>query len=154
MLKLKPVPDLVIWIRRWRAWLWETRIAKKVLFYVIREIWTPPSVLLIKPSNPLNEVVPVLESSVPDHKSYRRYLVQAHEYLASVYQVQGSVFEQQLDLNKAMEAYQKSIDQFEQCVKTGQGSPDLIIRDDILAKFCQPKLEKVRQIYNDLSGGN
>jgi hypothetical protein len=36
----------------------------------------------------------------------------------------------------------------------GKGSPDLIIQNDIIGKYCQPKLEEVQQLYDELKGSN
>jgi tetratricopeptide (TPR) repeat protein len=102
----------------------------------------------------LESVRPVFESLIPDHESYRRYLVQSHEYLGTVYQWQGAAFEARQDYEQAVTAYEKSIGAFDQCVANGKGSPDLIIQNDIIQKYCQPKLEEIQQIYNELIGGN
>ncbi|MBC7877570.1 MAG: tetratricopeptide repeat protein [Anaerolineales bacterium] len=102
----------------------------------------------------LEEVRPVFEVAIPEHESYRRYLVQTHEYLGTVYQWQGAAFEANQDFEQALVAYQKSIDAFNQCILNGEGSPDLIIQNDIIKKYCQPKLEEIQQLYNELNGGN
>ncbi len=94
------------------------------------------------------------ESAVPEHESYRRYLVQAHEYLGTVYLSQGSVYLAQQDLEQALAAYQASINAFGQCIAEGEGSLDLVIQDDIIEKYCQPKLEEIQQLYDELKGGN
>jgi tetratricopeptide (TPR) repeat protein len=87
------------------------------------------------------------EASVLVHESYRRYLTQTHEYLGTVYQWQGSAFESKLDYQKAMDAYT-------QCISQGKNSPDLIIQNDIIKKYCQPKFEEVKKVYDELIGGN
>jgi tetratricopeptide (TPR) repeat protein len=102
----------------------------------------------------LESARPVFESLIPDHESYRRYLVQTHEYLGTVYQWQGAAFEARQDYGQAITAYEKSIGAFDQCIVNGEGSPDLIIQNDIIQKSCQPKLEEIRQLYNELIGGN
>jgi tetratricopeptide (TPR) repeat protein len=93
------------------------------------------------------------EASVPAHESYRRYLTQTHEYLGTVYQWQGNAFESKLDYDQALPAYQKSMDAYTQCVSQGENSPDLIIQNDIVKKYCQPKFEEVKKIHDDLVGG-
>ena len=94
------------------------------------------------------------EASVPAHESYRRYLTQTHEYLGTVYQWQGNAFESRLDYDQALPAYQKSMNAFTQCISQGENSPDLIIQNDIIKKYCQPKFEEVKKIYDELIGGN
>jgi hypothetical protein len=93
------------------------------------------------------------EVSVPAHESYRRYLAQTHEYLGTVYQWQGNAFESKLDYDQALPAYQKSMDAYTQCVSQGENSPDLIIQNDIVKKYCQPKFEEVKKIHDELVGG-
>ena len=66
--------------------------------------------------------------------------------------MQGSAYERQLDLDKAIAAYQNSSKEFEQCILTGYKSPDLIIQNDIIKKFCLPKSEEVQQIIKQLTG--
>jgi tetratricopeptide (TPR) repeat protein len=97
---------------------------------------------------------PIFEASIPEHESYRRYLAQTYEYLATVYEWQGSAFEAKQDYDRALAAYQKSADVFNQCISQGKNSPDLVIQNDIIEKYCQPKLEEVKQRYDELIGGN
>jgi tetratricopeptide (TPR) repeat protein len=94
------------------------------------------------------------EASITEHESYRRYLVQSYEYLGTAYQWQGRVFESIQDFDQALPAYQRSIDAFDQCVANGKNSPDLIIQNDIIKKYCQPKLEEIQKLYDELTGGN
>ena len=102
----------------------------------------------------LETVRKTFEASVVEHESYRRYLVQSDEYLGTVYQWVGSAFGAKLDYDQALPAYQKSIDAFGQCIADGKDSPDLIIQNDIIEKYCQPKLEEIQQLYDELKGGN
>ncbi|MDO9301378.1 MAG: hypothetical protein Q7T89_08340, partial [Anaerolineales bacterium] len=102
----------------------------------------------------LESVRPVFESAILEHESYRRYLVQTHEYLGAVYQWQGSAFGAKQDYDSALAAYQKSMEAFDQCIINGKDSPDLIIQNDIIEKYCQPKLEEIQQLYDELNGGN
>ncbi len=94
------------------------------------------------------------EVSIPEHESYRRYFVQTYEYLGAVYQWQGSGFEAKHDKDQALAVYKKSMDAFEKCSAYGKGSSDLIIQNDIIEKYCLPKLKEVQQRYNELTGGN
>jgi tetratricopeptide (TPR) repeat protein len=94
------------------------------------------------------------EASVAEHESYRRYLAQTYEYLGTVYLSQVSIFEYKLDFDQALPIYQSSINAFNQCVSQGANSPDLVIQDDIVGKYCQPKLEEVQQRHDELVGGN
>jgi hypothetical protein len=93
-------------------------------------------------------------ASVADHESYRRYLVQADEYLATAYQGLGNTFAAKLEYDQAFPAYQKSIAAFGQCISDGKDSPDLIIQNDIIEKYCQPKLQELQQLYDELKGGS
>jgi len=102
----------------------------------------------------LESVRKTFGASVVEHESYRRYLVQSDEYLGTVYQWVGSAFGAKLDYDQALPAYQKSIDAFGQCIADGKDSPDLIIQNDIIEKYCQPKLEEIQQLYDELKGGN
>jgi len=102
----------------------------------------------------LEAVRNTLQASVPDHESYRRYLVQSSEYLGTAYQWLGSAYGAKLDFDQAFPAYQSSIDAFGQCISDGQGSPDLIIQNDVIAKYCQPKQKEIQQLYDELKGGN
>jgi tetratricopeptide (TPR) repeat protein len=97
---------------------------------------------------------PVFEASVPEHESYRRYLAQTYEYLGTVYQWQGQALETKQDYDGALTAYEKSIGVFEQCISQGDLSDDLVIQDDIVKIYCQPKLEEVQQRYAELTAGN
>ncbi len=95
----------------------------------------------------------IFEATVPEHESYRRYLAQAHEYLGIAFQYQGYSFDAIQDYDSALAAYQKSIEAFNQCILQGGGSPDLVIQDNIIERVCQPNLEAVQQVYQELSGG-
>lgn len=97
---------------------------------------------------------PKFEDSIPEHESYRRYLAQTYEYLGIVHQWQGIAFDTAQDYESAIAAYQKSIDAFNQCISQGDGSVDLVIKDDIVEKFCRPYLEETQQTYDELIGGN
>ncbi|HJS19369.1 MAG TPA: AAA family ATPase [Anaerolineales bacterium] len=96
---------------------------------------------------------PVFEEAIPEHESYRRYLAQAYEYLGMTHRWQGLTHETTQDYDSALSAYQKSIDAFDQCILQGENSPDLVIQNNIVGKVCQPNLEEVQQIYEELSGG-
>jgi tetratricopeptide (TPR) repeat protein len=96
---------------------------------------------------------PIFEAAIPEHESYRRYLAQTYEYLGVTHQWQGRAFETAQDYDSALSAYRKSIDAFNQCILQGENSPDLVIQNDIVGEVCQPNLEEVQKIYNELSGG-
>ena len=102
----------------------------------------------------LESVQKVFEASISEHESYRRYLVQTDEYLGTVYLSQISILEFKQDFEQALLVYQKSIDAFGKCISHGKNSPDLIIQNDILEKYCQPKLEETQRRYDELTGGN
>lgn len=95
----------------------------------------------------------IFEATVTEHESYRRYLAQAHEYLGIAFQWQGYSFDAIQDYDSALAAYQKSIEAFDQCILQGEGSPDLVIQDNIIERVCRPNLEEVQQVYQELSGG-
>ena len=96
---------------------------------------------------------PIFENSIPDHESYRRYLAQTYQYLGIAYQWQGLTLDRAQDYDSALSAYKKSIEAFNQCILQGENSPDLVIQNDIVERTCQPTLDKVQKIYNELSGG-
>ena len=102
----------------------------------------------------LEAVRNTLGVSVPKHESYRRYLVQSSEYLGTVYQWLGSTYGVKQNFDQAFPAYQNSIDTFGQCISDGKNSPDLIIQNDVIAKYCQPKQQEVQQLLDELKGGN
>ena len=85
---------------------------------------------------------PIFEASILEHKSYRRYLAQTYEYMGTVYQWQGSALETKQDYPSALDAYQKSINAFDQCISQGDISPDLVIQNDIVEKICRQTLSK------------
>jgi tetratricopeptide (TPR) repeat protein len=96
---------------------------------------------------------PALEAVVDEHESYRRYLTQAYEYLGNVYLWQGHTFDTAQDYDSALTAYEASINAFNQCIAQAEGSPDLVISNEIVDKNCRPSLEKVQKIYDELKGG-
>lgn len=102
----------------------------------------------------LEEVRPRFESLIPEHESYRRYLAQMYEYLGTVYQWQGTAMERQQNFEAATAAYQTSIDAFKQCVSQSSLTDDLVIQNDIVGQYCQPKLEEVQRVYDELTAGN
>jgi tetratricopeptide (TPR) repeat protein len=101
----------------------------------------------------LEDARPVFESAADEHASYRRYLTQAYEYLGTVHLWQGLAFETAQDYDSALTAYEASINAFDQCIAQANGSPDLVIQNEIVEKNCRPTLEKVQQIYDELKGG-
>ena len=105
-----------------------------------------------KALNFFENIRPIFEASIVEHESYRRYLAQTYEYLGVTYQWQGRTFEGAQVYDSALTAYKKSIDAFNQCILQGEQSPDLVIQNDIVGKICQPTLEEVQKIYNELSG--
>jgi tetratricopeptide (TPR) repeat protein len=94
------------------------------------------------------------EASITEHESYRRYLAQTYEYLGTVYLSQVSIFEYNQEFDRALLIYKDSINAFNQCISQGVNSPDLVIQDDIIEKYCQPKLEEVQRRHDELIGGN
>ncbi len=103
----------------------------------------------------LAQVRPAFEQATAQHETYRRYLAQAYEFAGETYQWQGYVFALQKDTASALASYRKSLDAYHQCI--AQGDPkitsDLIIQNDIVAKFCQPYLQDTQQAYDSLNGG-
>ena len=104
------------------------------------------------------KVRPLFEESAKQHASYERYLVQVYEHLGESYQLQGHIFEQALDYSKAAESYTKSLDFYGQCIDRGAHSPDLIVQNDIVGKYCQPNSEATKKSLDNvnqiLSGGS
>ncbi len=107
-----------------------------------------------------NEAIQVLgsaqkafEASAPKHESYRRYLAQTYEYLGTVYQWQANALEIKQDYERAIPVYQNSMDAFNQCIAQAENTVDLIIQNDIVKNYCQPKFEEVKQRHDELAGG-
>ncbi len=103
----------------------------------------------------LEQVRPALKQAAAQHATYARYLAQAYEFAGETYQWQGYVFALQKDTPSAVASYRKSIEAYQQCI--AQGDPkltsDLIIQNDIVAKFCKPYLQDTQQAFDSLNGG-
>ena len=102
----------------------------------------------------LEVVRPRFESSILEHESYRRYLALTYEYLGTAYQWQGNALEARQNHEQAISSYQKSLDAFNQCISQSGLTDDLAIQKDIVDQYCQPNLEEVQQIYNELTADN
>ena len=102
----------------------------------------------------LDLIRPAFETSIPEHESYRRYLALTYEYLGTAYQWQGLAFERAQDYEQAIDSYRHALDAFKQCISQRDLTDDLVIQNDIVSQFCQPNLEEVQQIYNELTAGN
>jgi tetratricopeptide (TPR) repeat protein len=100
----------------------------------------------------LEAVQPVFEASAQEHESYRRYLAQTYEYLGAAYQWQGHAFELTMDFPRALAAYQKSLDAYNQCIAQAEITADLIIQNDIVGQRCQPSYEETKATFDDLNG--
>jgi tetratricopeptide (TPR) repeat protein len=100
----------------------------------------------------LDKVRPVFEESVRSHESHRRYLAQTYEYLGLAYQMQGYIREDNGDYEHAKESYLKSMQYLQKCIDQGNGTPDLIIQNDIVNQYCGPNYKEVKSSYEKLSG--
>jgi tetratricopeptide (TPR) repeat protein len=105
----------------------------------------------------LEAVRPVFEAAVRDHESYRRYLTQVYEQLGVAYELQGKIFEHELNYPQALESYTKSLNFYSECIAQGPSS-DLIIQNDIIGKYCQPYSQTTKEALDNvkeiLAGGS
>ena len=82
-----------------------------------------------------------------------RYLTQAYEYLGQAYRWKGYILESGFDYERGLEAYQKSLGYFDQCIAQADASDDRIIRNEIVRDICLPNRDEVQQSIDNLSGG-
>lgn len=105
----------------------------------------------------LEKVRPQFEAAVLQHESYRRYLTQVYEQLGVAYQLQGHIFQQQLDYAQALESYTRSLSFYSECIAQGP-SLDLIIQNDIIGKSCKPNSQTTKKALDNvkeiLAGGS
>jgi tetratricopeptide (TPR) repeat protein len=101
----------------------------------------------------IQEILPVFEASTKQHESHRRYLAQTYEYLGEAYQWQGAALERMQDYPHALEAYQNSLSFYNACKSQGQNTLDLVIKNNIVGKRCQPYYQETKDTYDALNGG-
>lgn len=81
-----------------------------------------------------------------------RYLTQAYEYLGTAYRWKAFIFQSQLAIDESLEAYQRAFDYFDRCVAQGEGTPDRIVREEIIAAICIPNRADVQENLENLRG--
>jgi hypothetical protein len=79
--------------------------------------------------------------------------VQTYEQLGKAYQLQGYIYELDLDYPSASTAYQQALFFFQACVEQSESTADLIIQDEIIGLYCQPYIEDTQTRIETLSGG-
>jgi tetratricopeptide (TPR) repeat protein len=100
----------------------------------------------------LDEVRPGFEKSAQDHVSHKRYLAQTYEYLGEAYEWQGIIHVVNMDNGQALVSYKNSMDYFNKCIAEGDATPDLIIQDQIVEKYCRPNYEASKRMYESIKG--
>jgi tetratricopeptide (TPR) repeat protein len=93
------------------------------------------------------------ESAVDSDPSLQRYLVQTYEHLGKAFQLQGYIYELELDYPSASTAYQQALVFFETCVEQSESSVHLIVQDEIFELYCQPFAEDTQTRIETLLGG-
>jgi tetratricopeptide (TPR) repeat protein len=82
-----------------------------------------------------------------------RYLTQTLEGLANTYFERGHLYETQQLYTEMLEDYELSLHFYEECIAQGEGSPDEVIRTDIVAAHCLPFRAEIQEIIDSYSGG-
>ena len=100
----------------------------------------------------LEAVRPEFEESTKINESHRRYLAQVYEYLGEAYEWQGYVHALNLDYERALESYNKSLGYYTECIDQGNNTADLIIQKDIVENFCLPYSMIAKDAIDILSG--
>jgi tetratricopeptide (TPR) repeat protein len=82
-----------------------------------------------------------------------RYLAQTYEGLGNAYFWKAYLFEVKQQYTESLAAYRRSLDYYDRCIKQGEASPDLIIKNDIAGRRCVPFRQDVQETIDSLSGG-
>jgi tetratricopeptide (TPR) repeat protein len=82
-----------------------------------------------------------------------RYLAQTLEGLGNAYTGRGYFNEIQQSYTQMLDDYQLALDFYDQCIAQGQGSPDEVIRNDIVSSRCVPSRADVQEIIDSFDGG-
>jgi tetratricopeptide (TPR) repeat protein len=101
-----------------------------------------------------DQAIRTVQPTLPDFQSAgaKRYLAQAYEYLGSAYQWKGYTLWSQARYTDSLEAYSQSATHFQQCVAQGEGSEDVVIKQEIAGDICTPHLNEVQQLLQELKG--
>ena len=99
-----------------------------------------------------NEAAQMLEASLPafQPRPLQRYLAQNHEFLGSAYQNLGYFAFLTGDNARALEQYQKAIQQFDACIQIGSTSNDRVIQADIVEANCTPRRQETEQLIQQI----
>jgi tetratricopeptide (TPR) repeat protein len=81
-----------------------------------------------------------------------RYQTQTLEGLANAYFERGYFYETQQLYTEMLEDYELSLKFYDECIAQGEGSPDEVIRKDIVAARCLPFRAEIQKIIDSYSG--
>jgi len=81
-----------------------------------------------------------------------RYLTQAYEYLGSAFQWKAYTYLVDQDYANGMAAYRQAIEYYDHCIAQGDGSRDLIVKNDIIGGVCQPNRDSIQKELDNLGG--
>jgi tetratricopeptide (TPR) repeat protein len=101
-----------------------------------------------------DQTIQTVQPTLPDFQSpgLKRYLAQAYDYLGQAYDWKANIYWAEEDYAESVDAHEQSAKHFEQCVAQGEGSEDLIIKEEIVGDFCTQRLNTVRQFLESLNG--
>ena len=103
----------------------------------------------------ISQAIQTLEATIQPltQANQRRLLTQAYEALGIAYQLNGYFSELTADSTESKTFYQKSAGYYDQCIAQANGSPDRIIKNEIVQKHCIPFRQQVQQRIDFLNGG-
>ena len=81
-----------------------------------------------------------------------RYLAQAFEYLGSTYQWKAYTRILNQDYTGGQADYQRALEYFDRCIAQADATQDLIIKNDIVGRTCQPGKESIQETLDNLGG--
>jgi tetratricopeptide (TPR) repeat protein len=81
-----------------------------------------------------------------------RYLAQTLEGLANAYAGRAYFYETQQLFTEMLVDYENSLAYYDKCIAQRDGSPDEVIRDDIVAARCVPFRVEIQKIIDSYSG--
>jgi hypothetical protein len=81
-----------------------------------------------------------------------RYLTQAFEYLGSTYEWKAYTRIVDQDYAGGQADYQRALEYFERCIAQADATQDLIVKNDIVGRVCQPGKESIQKRLQSLEG--
>jgi hypothetical protein len=108
-----------------------------------------------------DQAVETLKATLPAFQAsgLSRYLAQNHKVLGNAYQSSGNLADIADDPSAALQAYQKSIQQFDACIALGENSTDRVIQSEseiseISDANCLALRQKSEELMQALDGGS